>query len=372
VQLIIFTSLGLFVIYGGLVIYYWYTWRSVPVFTAPPQASLAKLSVIIPARNEEKNIGGLLNALKEQSYASDRFEVIVVDDHSTDQTATIVKQFPWVHLIQMDNDSLNSYKKKAIETGIAAAKGELIVTTDADCIPGPGWLQTVSDFYHARNSVFIAAPVSINCDPSILQIFQSMDFMVLQGITGAVVHGNQMSMCNGANLAYQRQSFYSVNGFSGIDHIASGDDMLLMYKIEKQNPGKVHYLKSQEAIVSTIPAQSWKEFFQQRIRWASKAARYQDKRILPILLVVYFFNLCFLFLFIGMFWNVELGFWFLGLWLGKTLVEFPLFISVANFFNKQWAIRWFLLFQPLHIGYTIISGFFSQFGKYEWKGRKVR
>ena len=134
--------------------------------------------------------------------------------------------------------TINSYKKKAIETGIAAASGELIVTTDADCIPPPDWLQTIVAFKEKTNAVFIAAPVVFNCNSSIVQVFQAMDFMVLQGITGASVYKKMHSMCNGANLAYERKVFYEVNGFAGIDHIASGDDMLLMHKIAKKYPGK--------------------------------------------------------------------------------------------------------------------------------------
>ncbi len=295
----------------------------------------------------------------------------MVDDHSTDKTAAIVQQFSFVKLIQLREDNINSYKKKAIETGIAAATGELVVTTDADCIPQKEWLQTIASFKEDRKAVFIAAPVSINCNSSLLQVFQAMDFMVLQGITGAVVNKNQMTMCNGANLAYERKAFYEVGGFAGIDQIASGDDMLLMYKIAKKYPEGVHYLKSKEAIVSTQAAKTGKEFFNQRIRWASKAAKYEDKRIFPVLLVVYLFNLAFVVLLIATFWNLDFGFWILGLLVAKTIVELPLFISVSKFFNKQWAVKWFFFFQPLHILYTIISGLFGQFGKYEWKGRKV-
>jgi biofilm PGA synthesis N-glycosyltransferase PgaC len=202
--------------------------------------------------------------------------------------------------------------------------------------------------------------------------FQAMDFMILQGITGAVVQREQLSMCNGANLAYEKKAFESVNGFAGIDTIASGDDMLLMYKIWKKFPKQVHYLKSPGAIVSTQPMQTWKQFFRQRIRWASKANKYEDKRFFPVLLLVYLFNLSFLALIIGGFFDyrywIVLGF----AWVAKTLVELPLFASAAKFFHKQWALKLFFFFQPLHILYTIISGLFGQFGKYEWKGRQVR
>ena len=369
----IFTCIiiGFALCYGLLVVYYWYSWRSVPVYTPGTLQAQTTISVIIPARNEEENIATLLQALKKQTYPSSLFEVIVIDDHSTDNTAGIVKQFPSVKLLQLTADHINSYKKKAIETGIAAAGGELIVTTDADCVPPPTWLETIAGFKEETNAVFIAAPVAINCNSSVLQVFQAMDFMVLQGITGAVVHKNQLSMCNGANLAYEKKAFVAVNGFAGIDTIASGDDMLLMHKIKTQFPGRVHYLKAKEVIVSTAPMQTWPAFFNQRIRWASKAAKYNDKRIFPVLLLVYLFNLSFLVTAIAGFWNSYYWLLLLIVWVYKTIAEFPLFSSVAFFFDKRWSLKFFFFFQPLHILYTIVSGFFGQMGRYEWKGRKV-
>jgi len=371
-MILLLITIALFIFYSFLIIYYWQSWKAIPDFILNDKLPQIRISLIIPARNEEENIGGLLQSLEQQTYPRELFEVIVVDDHSEDATAAIVQQFPSVKLLQLKEDDINSYKKKAIETAIAAAIGELIVTTDADCLPPKEWLEIIASFKEETNAVFIAAPVVVNCNSSVLQIFQAMDFMVLQGITGAVVHKKQLSMCNGANLAYERKAFYGVNGFEGIDSIASGDDMLLMHKISIQYPGRVYYIKSKEAIVSTQPMKTWREFFHQRIRWASKAAKYDDKRILPVLLIVYLFNLCFLALFMAGFWNYNYWLYFLAAWVLKTLVEFPLFWSVANFFNKRWAIKFFFFFQPLHIIYTIISGFLGQIGKYEWKGRRVK
>jgi cellulose synthase/poly-beta-1,6-N-acetylglucosamine synthase-like glycosyltransferase len=108
------------------------------------------------------------------------------------------------------------------------------------------------------------APVIIKSNSSAVQLFQSIDFMVLQGITGASVHRQMLSMCNGANLAYERKAFQSVNGFSGIDHLASGDDMLLMYKIWKQHAGRVQYLKSKDVIVTTEPVKNVERVFQSK------------------------------------------------------------------------------------------------------------
>jgi cellulose synthase/poly-beta-1,6-N-acetylglucosamine synthase-like glycosyltransferase len=362
----------LFIGYSLLILYYWRNWRSIPDFIAPSVSSPLLFSVIIPARNEEKNIAHLLNALARQTYPADWFEVIVVDDHSTDNTVQQVKQCAGVQLVSLKEDAINSYKKKAIEAGIGSAKGEWIITTDADCIPGKNWLSTIAAFIAVKKPVFIAAPVCFTHQPSLLSIFQSLDFLTLQGITGASVYKNIHSMCNGANMAYQRNAFYEVGGFKGIDHIASGDDMLLMHKIWKQYPDQVQYLKCKDAIVSTAAMPSWAAFFNQRIRWASKARLYEDKRIIAVLALVYLFNLSFLVLLITSIVTPLYGWVLLLLWVTKTVIELPFIYSVAGFFGKRSLVRYFFFFQPLHIAYTIISGFFGQLGKYEWKGRRVK
>ena len=373
-MLLLYIIIVLFIIYTLLILYYWKLWNVIPIFKSPDdkQTISIRISIIIPARNEEENIGKLLQALQVQSYPAELFEVIVVDDHSTDKTATIVQRFPSVKLIQLKEDQINSYKKKAIETGIAAANCEFIVTTDADCLPGKDWLKTIAAFKTENRSVFIAAPVAFENNNSLLEIFQTMDFLVLQGITGASVYKNLHSMCNGANLAYEKKAFNDVNGFDGIDNIASGDDMLLMHKIWKRYPDKVHYLKSKDAVVTTQPMKTWRSFFNQRIRWASKAKNYDDKRITAVLLLVYLFNLSFLVLIVAGFLCSCYWIWPLALWIAKTIIEFPFVNSIASFFSKRSLMKYFLFFQPLHILYTIISGFLGQIGKYEWKGRKVK
>lgn len=341
-------------------------------FSENSQEPDLKLSVIIAARNEEENIGKLLQTIETQTYPKSLFEVIVVDDHSTDNTATIASSFSFVKLIKLQFDNINSYKKKAIETGIAAASGDLIVITDADCIVQPGWLKTIAAFKQNTNAVFIAAPVVIENAPTLLQTFQSFDFMVLQGITAASVQKRIHNMCNGANLAYERKTFFEVNGFSGIDHIASGDDMLLMQKISTRFPGRIAYLLSKHAIVTTQPAKTWKEFFSQRIRWASKATNYNDIRIFSALFLVYFFNCALLALLIAGFWMPYLWLGFLAILFAKIIVEIIFISPVAKFYNKERLLKLFPLYQPLHIVYTVIAGWLGTFGSFEWKGRKVK
>ena len=330
----------------------------------------------------------MLESLKKQTYSKDFFEVIVVDDHSTDETASIVERYASgnIRLIRLQDHALpsgtNSYKKKAIETAIAAATGELIVTTDADCVVPARWLQTIASFYEKQHPSFIVMPVSYNNRNNFLEIFQSLDFMTLQGITGAAVSRGSHSMCNGANLAYTKNAFIRSGGFEGIDAIASGDDMLLMHKIYKQDPAGIRYLKSADVIVQTGAMHSWKAFINQRIRWASKADKYDDKRVFGVLLLVYSFNVMLLVMpVIAAIKNYQLSIinyqlsifqsW-LYLLICKTIIELYFLFPVAAFFNNKKLLWWFPLAQPVHIIYTVIAGWLGKFGNYEWKERKVK
>ncbi|MBO9635121.1 MAG: glycosyltransferase [Chitinophagaceae bacterium] len=366
--------------YAVLIGYYHNAWNKLPVYTPPADAPTASITVIIPARNEEANLPRLIDSLRQQQYPPELFEVIIIDDHSTDDTFRLLdeasKAWPALKLIRMadlpDNgNGSTAFKKKAIQAGIDQAKGTLIVTTDADCIFHQQWLHTIGSYYQYTGAKFIAAPVVIEGKDNLLNIFQSLDFLTLQGITGASVFKRAHSMCNGANLAYERSAFEEVNGFEKIDHLPSGDDMFLMHKIFKRYPDKVFYCKSPTAIVSTEPVHSWKAFIHQRIRWASKADSYDDKRIFWALLLVYLSNLGFLVLFIMGFWKPLAFFFCIILLLAKMLIEFPFVNSVAIFFGQQRRMKYFLLLQPIHILYTIIAGWLGKFGHYEWKGRKV-
>lgn len=373
--------------YTTLMLYYRYGWSTLRLFTPDPDAPLKKnafISVIIVARNEEKNIEACLTSIANQTLGSREYEMILVDDHSTDRTIELAENLK-LHQLQIINlkDSeetmgLNSYKKFGISKAIEQCGGELIVTTDADCIVPDGWLEHIRKFYVMRAPVFIAAPVIFNHDAHesiairLLVIFQQLDFMVLQGITGASVKMKFHNMCNGANLAYARKAFIEVNGFEGIDDIASGDDMLLMSKVEKVFHNKIGYLKSKSTIVTTEPALTLKDFINQRIRWASKAGRYSDFRITSVLLLVYIFNAWLFMTFIlGLFSAMSFKI-FLVLLIVKTLVELFFLYPVARFFGKLHLLWWFVPAQPFHILYTIIAGGLGKFGYYEWKGRRVK
>lgn len=368
------------VAYGWLIHWYSQQWSKLHAVVDLGREPVTNISVIIPCRNEEENIEKLIGALLAQTYPKSLLEIIIVNDHSTDRTGLIAKKFAAEneHLKVIDlqqyvgGQERIAFKKMAIATGIEQSIGTLIITTDADCSFHADWLRTLVNFYEQKEAAFIAAPVRIKGGKSILSKFQAIDFLTLQGITGAAVQGKFHSMCNGANLAYTREAYHSVNGFEGIDHLPSGDDMLLMHKIYLRFPEKVFYLKAETAIVDTAPQPTWRSFLHQRIRWASKSTHYQDKRILWVLLLVYLLNVLFLGAIIGSLFNETLAFFTLMLLVAKVLIEFPFVHRIAAFFNLQSLLSYHIILQPLHILYTVIAGWLGKFGSFEWKGRQIK
>ncbi len=377
----LYIVLLLLLAYGILIDYYRRSWNSIPLFdvsSSQMAATDTKVTVIIPARNEEKNIADCLQSVLKQNYPITLLQIIVVNDHSTDNTEAIVKRFnhPSIILINLadhiEDRSLLAYKKKAIEIAVAQSSGELILTTDADCVVPENWVRYMAGLYAQHHAAFIAAPVKIMNHPSVLSAFQCLDFITLQGITGAVVYKKMHMMCNGANLGYEKKAFHAVEGFKGIDSIASGDDMLMMYKIYKKFPENIYFLKNKNAIVCTGPATDWRSFFNQRTRWASKADKYDDKKIFRALFFVYLLNASILLFFIAGFWDVKWFVFFIVLLIIKTVIEFRFVYTVAGFFDQKKLMRYFFFLQPLHVLYIVVTGASGKFAGYEWKGRKVK
>ncbi len=377
---ILFTAVILSV-YCLLILIYRQWFLRLPLFSKPaatiPQT---RFSVIIPARNEEVSIERCLRTVLEQPYPSDLFEVILINDHSTDQTENIIRNlqqsFSNLRLLNLTDhlqgNTINAYKKKAIEIAISQSKGSWIVTTDADCMVSAQWLTVLDAYIQKEHPVFVAAPVMFTNDHSFLSVFQLLDFISLQGITAAAVSAGYHTMCNGANLAYRKDVFDEVEQFNGIDQIASGDDMLLMHKIKEKYPGRLGYLFCRESIVTTAPMPDWNSFLNQRIRWASKADKYRDRSIFWTLALVYAVNFfLLLLLLISPFFTNGFSNWLI-LIVVKMLIELSLMIPVARFYQHEKALRWFLLMQPFHILYTVIAGWLGKFGTYQWKGRTVK
>lgn len=369
------------VVYVLIIVTYRKGWNLLPSFDIPRNYQpKTKVSVLIPARNEEANIVACLQSVLAQNMDKSLYEVIVIDDHSTDETANLVCQSAAqnVRLLQLADyispNETQSFKKKAIEIAINEAKGDLIVTTDADCIVAPQWLSLIASFYELKKVKFIAAPVAFHRETNLLQRFQTLDFFGMMCVTGAGVHLRLMNMCNGANLAYEKEAFYAVEGFNGINNLASGDDILLMHKIAKKYPDSIGFLKNKRATVYTDAKEKLADFIAQRIRWGTKSANYQEWRVTAILAAVFFHCWCvvFSFLLILFFGKWALALFFFQFFI-KSIVDFIYLNMMSKWFEKPEGMRVFWQSEIMHILYICFIGTAANFFKtYEWKGRKVK
>lgn len=366
--------------YIALIGAYLLGWAKQKTFVIPPDFSPSVLiSVIIPARNEQDNIGACIESVLAQVYPLGLLEVIVVDDHSYDNTAEIVGEFAEYNVrcldlaAHLDYEKPNTaFKKAALAAGIAQSKGELIVTTDADCVAPNAWLMHIAALYELQQPDMVVAPVIYKCNNSILQVFQLIDFMTMQGITAAAHQLKLGNMSNGANLSFRKSAYEAVGGYKGSEHLASGDDYLLTTKISRLRLKSIAYLKSEQAIVTTTPQYTWTDFLQQRIRWASKSGKYNDYRLTAVLSLVYLFNVAITAAAIAGYYQHSYYYVALGMLLIKTITEYFFVKQVARFFRRNWALLYFPFLQPVHILYIVLAGFLGFIGGYKWKGRKVK
>ena len=371
-------SIVLSIIYIFIIRFYLNAWSQLESWEIPVgfQAETS-ITIIIPARNEAANIVACLDSIFQQSYPAHLREIIVVDDHSTDPTALIAREKGATVLSLADNafaKSTASFKKKAIEYALQHASGQLIVTTDADCIVPHQWLAYLSSLYEHKKAKFIAAPVNFHQETKALSYFQSLDFMGMMLITGAGISSRFMRMCNGANLAYPKEVFEQVNGFEGNEHLASGDDMFLLQKVAKAFPNDIYFLKNVSATVLTTAKSSWSSFLQQRIRWGTKSSSYQEKQVTMVLALVFFFcwSLLFSFLF-ALIFGGPYWFFFAFPFLTKVIADYLFLGTAARFFKRPQLMNHFFISQFYHIAYIILVGTLSNLIKtYTWKGRQVK
>jgi cellulose synthase/poly-beta-1,6-N-acetylglucosamine synthase-like glycosyltransferase len=340
------------------------------------------ITVLIPVRNEADHILNCLKTILQNNYPQDLLEIIVIDDHSTDETPKIVYQiienqwFKNLRLLQLANyppPESPTFKKYAIQIGIAAAKGSLIVTTDGDCRVPEKWLLHIAHFYETKPVKCIAAPVRFDTELNDFQRFQSLDFLGMMGVTAAGIQGKFTLMANGANFAYEKAVFYEVGGFQGITHQASGDDMLLMEKIAHRYPNEIGFLKNKNATVLTLPKPNIPDFLSQRMRWASKTSNYTRIGTIVQLATSLLFSLNIVVSGLLCFWKIDFLSLFLLQLLTKTMVDFYFLNQIATFFDRKDLMHRFNKSEIYHILYIVIVGVAVQFRKkYEWKGRTVR
>ncbi|RVT78522.1 glycosyltransferase [Flavobacterium sufflavum] len=323
-------------------------------------------TILVPFRNEAENLPILLESISKMNYPTDLFEVILVDDDSDCrfQTSDFRLQISVIDTIRVSN----SPKKDAITTAIPLIKTTWIITTDADCIVPENWLLTLDNYIQTHGVSMIAGAVTYECNNSFLHHFQQLDLASLQGATIGSFGVGKAFMCNGANLAYTKSLFEELNGFEGNNTIASGDDVFLLQKAIAQFPEKVHYLKSENAIVSTKPVDNWKALFYQRVRWASKTTSYQSSFGKILGLVVFGGNIDLWFIVYCLLSGIGSYYLLCFLILIKLAIDFVLIHKTNQFLKTK--THSFLLSSLLYPFFSVSVALYTMFWKYEWKGRK--
>jgi cellulose synthase/poly-beta-1,6-N-acetylglucosamine synthase-like glycosyltransferase len=315
------------------------------------------VSVVVACRNEQKNLPALLNSIAHQNYPEYLFEVIIIVDNSTDKTFEIAEGFTGIsNILTLYNKGKG--KKQALRTGITAAKGNLVITTDADCRMGTDWIRTIASFFEESSPDMIICPVQIESTRGLFGRFQELEFISLQGITAGCALLNNPTMCNGANLAFKRERYF--NHTEDLhDEINSGDDIFLLHSLKKDNEAKIEWLESTAALVTTESASSFASYIKQRKRWISKGKAYKDRSTIFLAIATFIAILLQVVYLAGVFIMPSLIAVFLVIFLLKSVPDFLILNNTCTRYNNTSLIKWFLPCQLLYPFYVLMVVFYS-------------
>ncbi len=345
-------------------------WITLPPFRLQREPAFICLSVVVPVRNEENSLPALLEALLVQDYPPDCFEIVLVDDHSTDSTAKVINNY--------SNSNLNisyiklpvekSGKKRAIFEGVIHSKHQFIITTDSDSVMGPNWLKEFSSYYFQHKPSLIAGPVLFKEDSTFTGSILQLELISLVSSTAGAINAKVPVMCSGANLAFEKEVYMKVQKEIKWN-IESGDDVFLLHAVAGLGKERIHFIKSINSLVYIFPEKTVKGFFNQRVRWASKSRYYIRFSAVFTAILVLLINISLAALFFSGFFNPELMKLFGVFFIIKTIVDFPLLYNASVFFNKLKLIFFLIPAQFIYFLYVTAVFVLSIFMKYSWKSR---
>jgi cellulose synthase/poly-beta-1,6-N-acetylglucosamine synthase-like glycosyltransferase len=340
----------------------------------PTSQELPFASVVVAARNEERTIEQSVRAILCQRYPVDRFELIVVNDGSSDRTGQILAELATT---QKNLQILSSQKQEgqgavgkpaSISRGVSAAKGKIILTTDADCFVPITWIATMVQYFEP-NVAFAAGPVHERSNRTLLSRLSQMEYLGLITTTAGLIGAHHPIICSGANLAYRRSAFLAAQGFGS--HGTWCDDETLMHRIRERNLGDIVFVPSTDATVETNSVDSLSSFWRQRLRWSAKGNHYESISILFSLIGLFFFFLFLLVTFVGSLFDAHLRMWFLISFAAKLVIDYSTLAKGAKLFQRRTAVLTFLIAEVFHVPYVVITAGLGQFISLEWKGRTI-
>lgn len=334
------------------------------------------ISIIVPFRNEEKRLTPLLKSMVQLEGVNEHVEVLFVDDSSTDNSIELIKNFvereglSRCHILSSEDASIKG-KKNALHRGILKAKGEVVMTTDADCVLPQKILGKIRSEFLKPGRQMVLGPVFLKGD-TFFSSLQSIEQMVLVGVGAATLKLGIPTMCNGANLAFRKTAYEKVSGYSGNEHIPSGDDEFLMHKVFRAfGKSAIGYRFGKNATVLTVPVKSVKEAVFQRKRWGSKWKHYELKRTKLFSMFIFLFHLSYIVymtaLSLGYDWRL-----FVGLCLMRILLELVLLSRSSFLIGGRVRILPFMMMAVGYSFYAVILGLLGTLGSYNWKDRSYK
>ncbi|MBN2104856.1 glycosyltransferase [bacterium] len=344
----------------------------------PRSQNCPRISVVIAARNEEKNIRNLLDDLKIQTYSEDLMEILIADDHSEDGTAEIVRAYSRkdsrFRLISIKSaESGFTAKKNALAQALHHATGEIILTTDADCRVLPGWAETMVSYFTKDTGMVVG--FSQLCIPNTgciyFQKLQAVDFLMLMAAALGTARLGWAWAASGQNLAYRKSVYHEVGGFTQIGRRISGDDVLLLQLIRKKTDWKIRFASSENAYNHTQAESTFSAFINQRKRWASNGA-YQWKLNKPFfgyVIITFLTNLILCLSLPLALILPNLLCCLLIAWGLKLLAEAWLLIRGCRLFGRTDLLSVFPVWFFVQIPYVVYVGIFGTLGGFHWKNR---
>lgn len=315
-----------------------------------------KVSVIIPARNEERNLPFILTDLAAQDYPAELYEVIVVDDHSEDGTYETAVGFKDISNYKVLRNSGRG-KKAAIKTGVEASSTEFIITTDADCRMGSEWIGAFAFSFDVERPAMLIVPVLLAKRRSLLNVFQQIEWLGLQGITAGTALAGQPVMCNGANLGFTKKTYLRHYGEIRND-IPSGDDIFLLHAVKASGTGRIVWLYDNRAMVTTDPPASVTGLLKQRVRWLSKAGAYRDLLIISLAVITLSAVLSLGFLMIATLVDTDYLLVFLTGFVLKNVADIFITVRMAHLLKQKPYWQWVAPLQFMYPFYVLGVIFF--------------
>jgi glycosyltransferase involved in cell wall biosynthesis len=333
----------------------------------------ARVTIIIACRDEAKNLPALFQSLASLSYNSRLLELIFVDDHSTDGSIQLAQSLAAAVKYKCDiiPNSSPQGKKAALKSGVSKASGEYLLFTDADCTINPDWVQGMMGKMTSQTKM-VCGPVMY---PSINNFFSrwvQLEFVGLVASGAALIQKGFPILANGANLAIEKETHLGLmEKVDGRDHL-SGDDIFLLHALQKQNPGSIAFSFDKRAMVTTVAPENFSTFFNQRIRWGSKAKHYKSKSAIMISVFILTFHTCLLVLpfFAGS--QKIFQILLLAFLSAKLLADYTFFRKTLSFFGVRRNILELILSSVVHTFYIVIIGWWSVFGSFRWKDSDTR